>query len=299
MLGGDIVGSLGYIPVEVSVGSRSVRGAWTANWVIHEKYRGLGAGPLLMRELTRQVDVTLVVGLSAEARALLPRMGFTDYGDLARYVKVIDPDSAAALSENGRPPSVRDVPPRPAAAERAVSVIAVARFGDDAAELWDASLGVMGAGTRRSAEFLNWRYADHPVFGYELFEARTAGRLAGIGVYRIERVRDIGVRVGRVVELMAEPLAVGALVDTLLEHATAHDVAVMDFFCSRCDFTALVERGFVCGEPEADRFPVLFQPIDRRRKGIPFMAYLGQLSEQSRVLRWYVTKGDGEQDRQN
>ena len=42
LLEGEIAGLLGYVPVEVSLGERVVRGAWTANWVIDPKWQRLG-----------------------------------------------------------------------------------------------------------------------------------------------------------------------------------------------------------------------------------------------------------------
>jgi hypothetical protein len=44
--------------------------------------------------------------------------------------------------------------------------------------------------------------------------------------------------------------------------------------------------------------PVLFQPIDRARTGIPFMADVTKLPP-IELDEWYVTKGDADQDRPN
>jgi hypothetical protein len=225
-------------------------------------------------------------------------MGFTDYGELARYTKVLNPEAAAALTEDRRPPKVSEAasatPPRGSH----VSIARVERFSEDVTALWDSVNGVSGAGTRRSAAFLNWRYADHPVFDYTLLEARGDGHLIGAGVYRVETVQGTTLRIMRLVEFLARPLAGGALIDALLEDARMHSVVFVDFFCSRTNISALTERGFVCGG-EHTILPILFQPIDHRRKGIPFMAHVGKFTDAPRVHQWYVTKGDGDQDRPN
>ena len=80
LVDGMLAACLGYIPVDVSMTGRTLRGAWTANWIVDPARRSLGLGPLLMRELIRQHDVTLVVGASAAARQILPRLGFTPMG---------------------------------------------------------------------------------------------------------------------------------------------------------------------------------------------------------------------------
>ncbi len=298
LIDGEVAGCLGYVPVEVSAGGRLVRGAWTANWVVDRAQRCRGIGPLLMRELTNEMDVTLVVGLSHDSRAILPRMGWTDLGHLARYVKVLDPEAAARLIA-GRPV---EWPPvlQPQTADTETSVRRVERFSDMAMTVWQDTWGAHGAGTRRSADFLNWRYAEHPVFAYRLFEAYRNAALLGLAAYRVEIVRDIPVRVGRLVEFLASPAVSGALIDAVIDDALGEGVSALDFFCSRRDIGPLLARGFLPGEhPVAAQIPIVFQPVDRRRCGIPFMAHLTNLPVRERALDWYVTKGDGDQDRPN
>jgi hypothetical protein len=301
LVDGQIAGCLGYIPTDVTVRSRVVRGAWTANWIVDPAQRRLGIGPLLMRELTRDVDVTLVVGLSHDSRAILPRMGWTDFGELDRYVRVLDQRSAGPLAPSGFIEWPEGRARAAVVIDAGTSVRRVDRFGEPASGLWDAEWGCRGAGARRSAEFLNWRYADHPTFEYRLFEARRGPDLAGFAVYRVEQVRDVPVRVGRLVELFAAPASATALIDALVSDALARRVSAVDFFCSRRDLrTPLLECGFLPGDhPLAAQIPILFQPVDRRRCGIPFMAHLSNVADGAQGLEWYVTKGDGDQDRPN
>ena len=87
LVDGEIAGCVGYIPVQLCIGTRLVRGAWAANWMVDDRYRRLGLGPLLMRELCSQFDVTLALGGNRDAHALLPRMGWTDFGDLPRFAE--------------------------------------------------------------------------------------------------------------------------------------------------------------------------------------------------------------------
>jgi hypothetical protein len=43
----------------------------------------------------------------------------------------------------------------------------------------------------------------------------------------------------------------------------------------------------------------LFQPVNRSRRGIRFMAHLRKLPHAAESTEWYVTRGDGDQDRPN
>ncbi len=294
----QIKGCLGYIPVDLTACGRVYRSAWAANWMVDESTRRLGMGPLLMRELTKRFDITLALGGNRDAHDLLPRMGWTDFGWLSRYVRVLDVEAAAQLTE----PAELRWPLYLALAAPDLSegsVTQVDAFGGDATTLWDSGAGVRVAGTRRSAEFLNWRYANHPTFTHRLFERRRGGRLTGLAVVRIEQVRDMPVRVARILELLTDDGRLASLLGAVVEDAAAEGAAIADFFCGTRRFdSALREAGFFDGsEPSVTRIPMLFQPLDRGRAGILFMAHLQKAREVSAASEWYVTKSDGDQDR--
>lgn len=289
LVDGAIAGCIGYIPVELTVCGTQVRAAWAANWMVDDHYRRLGLGPLLMRDLCRQFDVTLALGGNPDAHALLPRMGWTDFGDLQRYVGVLDPQQAAPLGD------VRGVPP--VAFDDRGGAIRVDAIHDDATALWDR-IGRGLVGTRRSAEYLRWRYAAHPLFHYRLFELRRDGALAGIAVYRLEHVRDLPVTVGRIVELIAAPEDAAGLLHGMARDAAAEGAAIIDFFCSRPSLRPPLEAaGFSAGL--SHRVPMLFQPIDRTRSGVLFMADVRKCAAAANQVEWYVTTSDGDQDRPN
>jgi hypothetical protein len=298
----EIVGCLGYIPVDVSLGGQLVRGAWMVNWMVDPLQRRLGLGPLLMREVTSQFDVALNVGPNRDARDLLGRMGWTDFGELARYVCVLDIRAAGALTRTGKLQWPL-IAPRPGEGKLppGTNIKLVSRFCDEATQLWDEVWGQQAAGTRRSTEFLNRRYADHPSFNYRLFELHQRGRLSGMAVYRVEQVQDMPVRLGRIVEFISKADGEEYLLRALLDDARAQEIAAVDFFCSSRRFSRLMARqGFLRGEDAAaSQLPTLFQPIDWRRQGISFVAYLRNLPKTIAVRDWYVTKGDGDQDRPN
>lgn len=297
MLDGEIAGCLGYIPVEVTIADRVVPGAWLANWIVDPDRRQLGLGPLLMREVVRQFDVTLNLGPNQDARTVLAKMGWAYVGTLTRYLHVLEADAVAALTESGR----LDWPATAGwkGHHRGAAVRPITAFDGEATELWDRLASTLGAGTRRSAAYLNWRYIQHPVWTYCCLEARERGRLGGFAVYHVEPVRDRGVTVGRLVELVAEPGAANALLGAVLEDARARGVTLVDFFSSSPQLApALQAHGFLTGEeaPVA-QIPLLFQPLDRRRVAIHFMAQLARVSGAAGLASWYVTKSDADQDR--
>lgn len=298
LVDGEIGGCVGYIPGAIQVGGRAYPGAWAANWMVDQKFRRLGLGPLLIRELVKQFDVTLALGGNHDAHQLLPRMGWTDFGDLPRYVSVVDPAAAGPLVEGGVlswPAALVTAASRPAPRGRAARV---ERFSESATEAWDRLFGDVSA-TRRSAAFLNWRYASHPVFAYRMFEYRSGNRLDGFAIYRIEQARDVPARIGRIVELVAEGPTAVDLVRTIVQDGIANGVSVVDFFCSSARLAPVMgEAGFMIGREEpASAIPLLFQPIDRTRTGVLFMANLQKAGGANPASDWYVTTADGDQDR--
>jgi hypothetical protein len=299
--GATVLASLGFVPVELSVAGRIVRAAWTANWMVDPEQRRLGLGPLLLKQLMTEYDAVLSVGLERDAVELLPRMGWVDFGDLRRYVLVLDAAATAQLSGSPAAPSGALESGAPEAAGSGQARLTEV-LDEAATALWDRLQGAHGAGTRRSAAFLRWRYLQHPVFAYHVFASPADGATPnGVLVYRIEKVRDMPVWVGRIVELVAEPEAVTGLLTAAVAHARAANVALVDFFCASSRFDgALAAAGFLPGQrAEVKDVPLLFQPVNRARTGIRFMGYLSKLPAGSAGLDWYVTKGDGDQDRPN
>lgn len=308
-LSGEIVGCLGYIPLEISVAGRIVQGAWVVNWMVDPQQRRLGLGPLMMREVARRFDVTLNIGPNADAREVLSRMGWSNAGELPRYVKVLNINLASKLMEGPSIdyPAQFVVPENSSAGRDSATVTSVRRFDARATALWDGISGdVRGGmtGTRRSADFLNWRYADHPAFRYRLFIQEGEGALTGLAIYRIEVAHGLSVPVARLVEYMDardSRTPYSPLLAVVLADAEAAGVAVMDFFCAAKGMgRAMAAHGFVdARHPVTAQIPVLFQPIDRRRTGIALMTRLGPSCKEAPSMQWYVTKGDGDQDRPN
>ena len=293
---GRIKGCIGYIPTEFSIGGQVRTCAWAANWMVDESIRRLGLGPLLIRELAKRFDVTLALGGNRDAHDLLPRMGWTDFGCLRRYLRVLDAEAAARLTPHE---TLAWPQPGPRASHANGSVRTVDVLDDDATALWDRVWGGRGAGTRRSAEFLNWRYAEHPVFEHRLYELRHQGELDALAVVRLETVRDLPVRIARMLELIGDDRHLPPIVDAIVDDMRTDGAAAIDFFCASRRFEpALLAAGFLPGDaPPAPDIPILFQPIDRSRTGILFMANLKKASDPAAIDDWYVTKSDGDQDR--
>jgi hypothetical protein len=296
---GAVAACLGYIPVEISVAGRTLRGAWTANWIADPAVKQHAMGLRLMRELVDEHDLTLVVGASGQARHILPRMGFTYFGDLRRHICVIDTAAAAALSDTARSVWTRMTTASGCSAVNGTE--RVETFQPPVERVWDSVWARHGLGTRRTAAFLNWRYASHPRFGYRMFITGPVNTPTGFAVYRIEPVNDDRWRVGRIVEFVAGPAAAETLLGAVMFDARSSGVGLLDYFCSAHPAAPAFAR---CGWFPEDALPapvpMLLQPITAGRRAIPFLGHVRKAGGVPLDLDcWYVTKGDGDQDRPN
>ena len=91
------------------------------------------------------------------------------------------------------------------------------------------------------------------------------------------------------------------LLSAVLADAASQAVVAVDFFCGTERFSSLLHRhGFLPGDDSrAKQVPTLYQPIDRRRSDIRFLADLRNVPNAASLTDWYVTKSDGDQDRPN
>jgi hypothetical protein len=283
--GDEILGQVGAIPVHLSCGGTRQPAAWASDLMINPEYWNRGGFPLLMREFARGYPLGLVLGMNMKAYGLFQRSkGWVDLGvipRLERYCSVRSVASARTLvalaRQAGR--ALRAlVPARPRAG---LTVRAVARFDDRVSELWDRVVGAR-IGVRRAAPWLNWKYAGQPLLTHERLQVERGGALVGCAVLRIETLG--GERRGYLVECFGEP-------DSLVDVARAGVARLRAQRVDRitCDVldpeteAALGRLGFVY-----------------RRSGMKFMLTTRDTSLAAMVTdrsRWYITRGDADQDR--
>lgn len=63
-------------------------------------------------------------------------------------------------------------------------VLPVAEFGTEHDSFWEMLNATVTFGIIKNAEYLNWRYARHPLHRHDILECRTEGRLSGYAVLR-------------------------------------------------------------------------------------------------------------------
>lgn len=311
-----IVGMLGFIPVEFNLRGRSVPGAWMALLHVIPQARTSLAGLRLLGALPAMgLDVTAVLGINERVARIYRGLRYEVLEDLPRWVAVADSDAAARLVSTGsnREACVAALSPyalrRDLSPEVAVEVRGHEhRFADDWDAFWRSRLAPGRIGTSRTADYLNWRYAEHPAFHYVRLIARYGrSEICGLAIYRIETVFGRNERVMRLVEFMATGEGSTALATRVAIDALEHRVAFADFYSGSSRLAAPLESvGFRrCGGADSGvEFPCRLQPLESGAFAMrgAFLVSKRHPEFSGGLLAaddFHVTKSDGDMDRPN
>ena len=303
VLDGEFIGHCAYIPVSLWSGERTYRAVWGGNFIVDKRFRGRGIGRQLHQAINQEVEVFLDVGANATARDILRKFGWLNFGSLNRAVGVLDAGAAQfAIARKLSPAEMITVPPN-------VPETRVTNFkhcGEEVDDFWLCLRPGLINATERSATFLNWRYLNHPFFDYQTLVVWEGGKMVGLAVFRFQTVPEHRATLMRVVEFLAPPKTGRSLLAALVGLAREKSAALIDFFCAgRSHLDFFQDFGFLLS-PAADQFTRLFDPVDLARPGFGTISFNGgnihsRLPAEifNRQENWYVTSGDGDQDRPN
>ncbi len=301
---GRIVGVLGLIDVAFCARGGKVTAGWLANWMVAPAARESQVGLSLLRHMLAEPrELIGVLGITEMALRIYRALGFTIRESIPRWVRVVSEDALSTLI--AEPPSPYRVPPRMSSVsgQQRVSTwseVHAQRWD----ELWEQRLAPRLIGTWRDAEYLRWRYLEHPRFVYRLRVAEDAeGSLRGLAVYRIVEARGAEGRAARIVELLGDEEAASALLVDVIAAAERADAAFAEFYCSAGAVSASLEAcGFTLEREPTQALPALIEPLNVQLSAVvPAAFHTGpELSEYPALLdsdALYVTRSDSDQDR--
>lgn len=215
------MGCLHVIPVEFK-GVRGVeRCAIGVDYAVHPGYRGRGISSMLSRAINESLfeagfrfSYSITSHPRVISRAIKSNLCFD--GRTLNYVRVVDMDRQleAMPMERGWVVkagyrilrgfnSVRNsLGPR--VSRGCVSVVEDTGFGVEVEALWGRVSQYYGFMLKRDSGYLNWRYCDSRVGGFQIRKAYEGGVLLGYCVFRVNRFRE-EYPVGYVLDLVAVP----------------------------------------------------------------------------------------------
>lgn len=317
---GELVGTLGGIPFTFNNRGQRSQGVWIANYALRPDCRkGTTAFKLLDTFRGEPYDLTVACGLNPETtviyrvlrgRVLAPmaRHMATMRGSEARMAELLalahpgwEPDRVARLSEA----FALDKDPAP-----------VSDWSACIPDSWDAAnwskVAQATVGAARDAEYLKWRYVDHPTFDYKILALEDGAR-TGLIVWRLESIHvqdECGMRPFdefiRVVEFLpASRENARRLLSALTLVAEDLDVLGMDFFgYDATSRKCLSEFGMRAVDTVSDGrlIPTRFQPLDSKTTEAHNAMFASEGTPEcvpDDDCCWYWTKSDSDQDRPN
>lgn len=317
---GEVVGTLGGIPFTFNDRGRTSEGVWIANYALRPDYRkGATAFKLLDMFRGEPYEVTIACGLNPETTVIYRVLRGRVLPPMPRHVAVLPgrQDRMAALIGTAHPDWDGDRIDRLSAAfTMNTRLSAPEQWGDNIPDCWDAAewprISKATIGAARDAQYLRWRYIDHPSFEYKIVTREDAGR-TGLAVWRRE---TINVQEGctlrpfddfmRIVEFLPVSKAnAGELLGCLVSLADRLNVVGMDFFgYDSWSRQYLNELGMLAvdGEPDGSLIPTRFQPLDGKATQVYNAMFADDRTPECSVggdCRWYWTKSDSDQDRPN
>jgi len=303
---GQILAHQGHVPVIFTNGINDYPSFFSATTMVDKDFRRKKLMSHLRGTVHNRYQMSSSLGGSDQGKKLYSYMGYRALGDLIRVIAVIDPGKCKGLVKNGEG-LVRTVKFH---GKRSGSQLReIGRFGDiekQLEQLWERTFppGTYFA-AKRSAEFLDWRYSDHPTFSYKCFGLWYNSVLSAVTVFRCEDVENAGGRTCRVVELFGDE---NSIVE-LAEHATLKqeaigEIAWIDWFCSNPNMIDPLKKiGFLKLEELSPAvFTIFCSPVDYYKKSYTFMLWIREeefFDDLAPFEKWYITKGDGDADRPN
>ncbi|HLG98176.1 MAG TPA: GNAT family N-acetyltransferase [Bryobacteraceae bacterium] len=317
---GDLVGILGGIPFTLNVLGRKSKAVWIVNYVIRPDHRKGSAALQLLSTFRRPpFQACIAFGINPATSAIYKVLRGQVINEIPRHFVVLPgasermenilriayPDwDAGKIRKIASAYATPEIPGSPAA------------NWDTVPSDWDQSQWPEFAramvGADRSAEYLRWRYINHPCFGHRVIACEDGSR-TGLAVWRVETIRrqipegrqDVD-RIGRLLEFLpASPKNACDLTARLFQDLRKEDCLGADYYGYHGLTRAwLADAGFPQVHSGADdaAIPSRFQPLDAKGGGIMSATFLQEgIPHCSTDLNcsWYWTKSDSDQDRPN
>lgn len=239
-ISGQMIGFTAVLPRRVQVAGQ-IKIAWNgADFSIHPNYRTLGPAIKLRRAARKGIDENHADFLYAHPNdrmaAIHKRVGHVEIGSMVRYARIVKSaahiqqriDSnilgrAAGRIADGMLALVRRETWHQPSHE--LKVISPVYFDQRFDRLFEDSAGMLDVVGIRDARYLNWRYADNPLYETHAITAKKGKCLCGYLLYSIQddvmHIKDIFPP--------TDAIAAGDLVSHALGLARRHNIKSVSF----------------------------------------------------------------------
>ena len=314
---GEMAGTLGVIPTGFCLRGERTTTSWMSMWLASPKSRKQRTGLLLLRQLIGSGQGTVAtLGANPLSLGIYRGLGFSTVPGIHRWVRVCSEASFRRFAENRPSPLPEDclsavIKTSQQQAPGTSKQVRLREWNAGIEKCWDEAWKHRFAprlwGTWRDAEYIRWRYVNHPRFHYRVLvaEQQGQGEPTGLLVYRVETIMGRQDRLIRVVEFLSDETSGPALATAVVEAGEHAEATFADFYCSGTQWAEPLESaGFVRQDSLPAALPGLFHPLDWGDHQLALAFYVptefGVSSDE--IVQGpdsYITRSDCDQDRPN
>ncbi len=304
--GGTVSGHIAGVPIRYRLAGKDVLGGIAVNAITHPDHRGKGIFIILHSELSRFTatkDMLFLFGFANpnSEKGCLRHLNYRDLGRFPLWILPLDLGKVMKAQE-GTPGILRTVGAaagapllglwKAARRPRGIGGLEVERiesFGPEFDEFWASTAKDYVNVAVRDAKFLDWRFVRPPTRRYDIFAARSDGRLTGYLVGTLSHFS--GLTWAMIVDLLvpASPAgrtAASRLIAAYTRHASASgaDIAASLMLRHAPAAPAFRKNGYLIAPRRLmpREFPILLQ------WNAPQAPPPGVFDPRS----WYLTMGD-------
>ncbi len=316
----QVVGILCYMPCAFNRYGQKQKGCNMSAWWTSEDHRKGGLGLKLMRKsIIREMDLDAAIAgmLTKMVQPVYTAMRWVTVWNIPRLLLPLDKEKLIFMTEAESSPNAAAAKVKlesldisePVSPVEDIAVSELENFAELPASQWDKfyweTIAPTHMGPAREAKYLQWRFGDIPIFNYRALLARQGGKIVGLLVFRVEKVRDRDEKVVRIVDFVADENGADALAVTVANIAREEKAVCADFFCTHTRYNHALEKvGFVDATTNDGQdywFPYLFQPMDFEHTKLNCAWWLRDFDLKKTQARddFVLMKGDYEFDRPN
>lgn len=302
----NLYGCLGNVVLDYKVLDRIKKTSIYMNLFVDPALRSLGLGTPLINEAMKKRDAALNIAYNPETASIYQKLGnWQKMGKFFRYLVIFNSKAVANIFKEESPKKKLNsyqLKSKNLFTSK-TNCQYIKNFNSDFNLFWKTIRQRYQMTIERTAQYLNWRYANHPYFKYFILTARKNKELVGCLIYRIEKNQNF--KIGRIIDFISSENFETDLLKKFILDVQKKGVDMADFmFGGNYYHKSLKTVGFFeASNTIFKNFPILFNPISYKKPNISFMVWTKDKNinqnEFYNPSNWYLTKGDSDQDRPN
>ena len=234
ILNNKIISFVGQVANTFLVKGREYRGAWYTNGMIHPDYRGRGLGTKIYDAAKQFTKFAAAVSFNEPAGHIFQKIGFNTFNwrRMKRAIYLTNPSLVRQLPcfDNNLLEKILNHFSNIQSDNVITSPLTEVPDKDQINKLWLLSKDRYSLTTKRSYEFLKWRYQDHPRGKYLFFPNYNDTELNAMVVCRVETSDDF--KVLRIADVFGEKEGIKSVLTDLITWAEKQNICLIDFFCT-------------------------------------------------------------------